>query len=236
MLNWLLLIRKCDSESEGIRWRRDCGSEAPSVALTHRQFHLSTRGLRLWDHTTSVEFRLLISIQPLCKVKPAQTRFSLGLNVFMNGTPRNPKPCDRNSRWGLHPRKENSVIIWAGYIYFFFSESFTVQNRPPSNKIATTILKTTMCNTEAFDGNIHELKNKDNNFPNWVKYSIAINGFYCNVWHLQCCGTWCRFYVCWCAAWRRSCCDYGGLRSKCMRRVPHLQAHWKWLEMLLRIP
>lgn len=35
-----------------------------------------------------------------------------------------------------------SDIMWVGYIYFL--KSCTVQNRPPCNKIATTILKTTM--------------------------------------------------------------------------------------------
>lgn len=35
-----------------------------------------------------------------------------------------------------------SDIMWVGYIYFL--KSCTVQNRPPGNKIATTILKTTI--------------------------------------------------------------------------------------------
>lgn len=47
-----------------------------------------------------------------------------------------------------------SDIMWVRYIYFL--KSCTVQNRPPGNKIATTILKTTVlskaekhCSTEA---------------------------------------------------------------------------------------
>ena len=62
--------------------------------------------------------------------------------------------------------------MWGGYIYFL--QSFTVQNRPPGNKIATTIFKTTIfeatgCETQInidtminYDKvNIHErIKNK----------------------------------------------------------------------------
>lgn len=40
-----------------------------------------------------------------------------------------------------HKNIKLSDVIWGEYIYFL--KSFTVQNRPPGNKIATTILKTT---------------------------------------------------------------------------------------------
>lgn len=63
----------------------------------------------------------------------------------MNGAPRETSSLVIVGETSTQEKTGLRRHAWVGYIYFL--KSFAVQNRPPSNKIVTEILKTTMQST-----------------------------------------------------------------------------------------